>query len=198
VRIAADGEILCKGPNVMQGYYNEPELTREVLDADGWFHTGDIGEITAEGFLRITDRKKEMFKTSGGKYVAPQLIENKLKASRLVEQVIVIGEYRKFPAALIVPNFEALKERCTQGGIPFTDREAAVKDPRVLACFKDAVDMVNKDLGNWEQIKKFALLTHEFTIEGGELTPKLSLRRKAILASRAALVEELYAGTDQA
>ena len=196
VRIAADGEILCKGPNVMIGYYNEPELTREVLDADGWFHTGDIGELTPEGFLRITDRKKEMFKTSGGKYVAPQLIENRLKSSRLVEQVIVIGEYRKFPAALIVPNFDALQERCTQGGIPFTDRASAVKDPRVIACFKNAVDMVNKDLGHWEQIKKFALLDQEFTIDGGELTPKLSLRRKAILEKRAAVVEEIYAGSD--
>ncbi len=196
VRIAEDGEILCKGPNVMIGYYNEPELTREVLDADGWFHTGDIGELTPEGFLRITDRKKEMFKTSGGKYVAPQLIENRLKSSRLVEQVIVIGEYRKFPAALIVPNFDALQERCTQGGIPFTDRASAVKDPRVIACFKDAVDMVNKDLGHWEQIKKFALLDQEFTIDGGELTPKLSLRRKAILEKRAAVVEEIYAGSD--
>ncbi len=192
VRIAEDGEILIKGPNVMMGYFKEPEMTAEVLDAEGWFHTGDIGEVSNEGFLRITDRKKEMFKTSGGKYVAPQIIENKLKASRLVEQVMVIGEYRKFPAALIVPNFEALKERCAQGGIPYTTREAACSDPRVIACYKDAVEMVNKDLGHWEQLKKFALLANEFTIEGGELTPKLSLKRKAILEKRKAFVEGIY------
>jgi long-chain acyl-CoA synthetase len=197
VRIAEDGEIMIKGPNVMIGYYNEPEMTAEVLTPDGWFHTGDIGEITSEGFLRITDRKKEMFKTSGGKYVAPQPIENKFKASRLVEQVMVVGEYRKFPAALIVPNFIALKERCAQKNVPFTTNEEAVRDPRVLALYKDAIARANEGLGHWEQIKKIALLPKEFTIDAGELTPKLSLRRKTILANNAAVVEGLYAGTEQ-
>ncbi len=192
VRIAADGEILIKGPNVMIGYYNEPEMTAEVLTPDGWFHTGDIGELTDEGFLRITDRKKEMFKTSGGKYVAPQPIENKFKASRLVEQVMVVGEYRKFPAALIVPNFDALKEACAQKGIPFNSRDEAVKDKRVIDLYDDAVAYVNDGLGHWEQIKKVALLPQEFTINAGELTPKLSLRRKVILANNARVIEGLY------
>ena len=195
VRIAEDGEILIKGPNVMMGYYNEPAMTAEVLTPDGWFHTGDIGEVTGEGFLRITDRKKEMFKTSGGKYVAPQPIENKFKASRLVEQVMVVGEYQKFPAALIVPNFEALKEVCAQRGIPFSSREEAVKDKRVIDLFGPVVTAANDGLGHWEQIKKVALLPKEFTIEAGELTPKLSLRRKAIMANHAAVVDALYAGT---
>ncbi len=192
VRIAGDGEILIKGPNVMMGYYNEPEMTAEVLTPDGWFHTGDIGEVTNEGFLRITDRKKEMFKTSGGKYVAPQPIENKFKASRLVEQVMVVGEYQKFPAALIVPNFDALKEACKQKGIPFASREEAVKDKRIVDLYDDAVAYVNEGLGHWEQIKKVALLPKEFTIDAGELTPKLSLRRKVILANHAKVVEGLY------
>ena len=195
VRIAADGEILIKGPNVMTGYYHEPEMTAEVLTPDGWFHTGDIGEITSEGFLRITDRKKEMFKTSGGKYVAPQPIENKFKASRLVEQVMVVGEYQKFPAALVVPNFDALKEACVQKGIPFTTREEAVKDKRVIDLYDEAIAYVNDGLGHWEQIKKVALLPKEFTIDAGELTPKLSLRRKTIMANHAAVVEALYGGS---
>ena len=194
VRIAEDGEILIKGPNVMTGYYHEPEMTAEVLTPDGWFHTGDIGELTNEGFLRITDRKKEMFKTSGGKYVAPQPIENKFKASRLVEQVMVVGEYQKFPAALIVPNFEALKEVCGQRGIPFTTREEAVKDKRVIGLYAEAIAAANDGLGHWEQIKKVALLPKEFTIDAGELTPKLSLRRKTILANHAAVVDGLYSG----
>ena len=195
VRIASDGEIQVKGPNVMIGYYNEPEMTKEVLDADGWFHTGDIGELTSEGFLRITDRKKEIFKTSGGKYIAPQMIENKLKASRLVEQVMVIGEYRNFPSALIVPNFDALKERCAQAGIPFTTREEAVRDKRVIALYDEALAMANAELGHWEQVKKIALLPKEFTIEAGEMTPTMKLRRKTIMTRYAAAVEGLYAGT---
>jgi long-chain acyl-CoA synthetase len=194
VRIAADGEILVKAPSVMMGYYNEPELTREVLDTDGWFHTGDIGEVTAEGFLRITDRKKEMFKTSGGKYVAPQTIENKLKASRFIEQVMVIGENRKFPAALVVPSFGFLKDYCALKGIPFTSPEQVVKEKRVEDRLFEEVKKVNADLGHWEQVKKIAVLPSEWTIEGGELTPSLKLRRKPILAKYADRVEALYAG----
>jgi long-chain acyl-CoA synthetase len=194
VRIAADGEILAKGPNIMLGYYKEPELTAEAIDAEGWLHTGDIGEITPEGFLRITDRKKEIFKTSGGKYVAPQLIENLFKASRLVEQVMVVGENRHFPSALVVPNADALKDRCTEAGIPFTSREEAVNDPRVLALFNPMIAEVNAGLGHWEQIKKIALLPREFTIDAGELTPTLKLRRKTILANYAHRVEQIYEG----
>jgi long-chain acyl-CoA synthetase len=195
VRIAEDGEILVKGPNVMMGYYHEPELTAEVLTPDGWFHTGDIGELTAEGFLRITDRKKEMFKTSGGKYVAPQLIENKLKASRFIEQAMVIGENRKFPAALIVPSFAFLKDYCALKGIPFTSNEQVVREPRIVDRIFAEVGKVNEGLGHWEQVKKIALLPNEWSVDGGEMTPKLSLRRKPILTKYAAVVEGIYAGT---
>ena len=192
VRIADDGEILVKGPNVMMGYYLEPELTREVLDPDGWFHTGDIGEVSTDGFLRITDRKKEIFKTSGGKYVAPQVIENKLKASRFVEQAMVIGENRKFPAALIVPNFNFLKDYCALKEIPFTDRQQVIGDKRILDRLMKEVDTANLGLGHWEQVRKIILLPQEFSIETGELTPTLKLRRKPILVRYASLVDALY------
>ena len=179
----------------MTGYYHEPEMTAEVLTPDGWFHTGDIGEITKEGFLRITDRKKEIFKTSGGKYVAPQVMENKLKASRFVEQVMVIGEGRKFPAALIVPNFGFLQDYCALKGIPYGDRTSVVREPRIHDRIMAEVEKANQGLGQWEQVKKIALLTAEWTIDGGELTPTLKLRRKPILAKFARQVEDLYAGT---
>ncbi|MCC6541696.1 MAG: long-chain fatty acid--CoA ligase [Flavobacteriales bacterium] len=192
VRIAEDGEILINGPNVMLGYYKEPELTREVLDADGWFHTGDIGELR-EGFLYITDRKKEMFKTSGGKYVAPQPIENQLKASRFIEQAVVIGENRKFPAALVVPSFNFIKDYCALKGIPYDGPAQIVKDQRIVDRIMVEVEKVNVGLGHWEQVKKIELLPTELTIDGGELTPSLKLRRKPILAKYAAQVERIYA-----
>jgi long-chain acyl-CoA synthetase len=193
VRIAPDGEILARGPNIMQGYYKEPELTREALDADGWLHTGDIGELTPEGFLRITDRKKEIFKTSGGKYVAPQVLENRLKQSRFIEQAMVIGENRKFPAALIVPDFAFLKDYCALKGIPFAGKEQVVADKRIVDRVFQEVEKANADLGNWERVKKIALLPQEFTIDGGELTPSLKLKRKAILAKQSTVVERIYA-----
>ena len=192
VKIAEDGEILAKGPNIMVGYYKDEENTRATLDEDGWLHTGDIGEVTAEGFLRITDRKKEIFKTSGGKYVAPQVMENKLKASRFIEQVIVIGENRKFPAALIVPEFVFLKEWCERKGIPFESREQVIKDQRVHDRILREVEEANEGLGKWEQVKKIALLPKEFAIDTGELTPTLKLRRKPILTKYADIVESLY------
>ncbi|MFN6116944.1 MAG: AMP-dependent synthetase/ligase [Flavobacteriales bacterium] len=192
VRIAEDGEILAKGPNIMVGYYKDEEMTRQTIDDDGWLHTGDIGEITAEGFLRITDRKKEIFKTSGGKYVAPQVMENTLKASRFIEQVMVIGENRKFPAALIVPEFNFLKDYCERKGIPFTSREQVIADQRVVDRIFREVETANQGLGQWEQVKKIALLPAEFTIDGGELTPTLKLRRKPILAKYDHEVERLY------
>lgn len=193
VRIAADGEILVHGPNVMVGYYKDEEMTREVIDAEGWLHTGDIGEITADGFLRITDRKKEIFKTSGGKYIAPQVTENRLKASRFIEQAMVIGENRKFPAALIVPEFNFLKDWCARKDIPFTSREEVVNDPRVKERIMREVEAANAGLGQWERIKRIALLPREFSIDAGELTPTLKLRRKPILARYAREVEALYA-----
>lgn len=192
VRIAADGEIMIKGPNVMLGYFKEPALTRDVLEADGWFHTGDIGELR-DGFLYITDRKKEMFKTSGGKYVAPQTIENRLKASRFIEQVMVIGENRKFPAALVVPSFNFLKDYCALKGIPFENPLQVIAEQRIKDRLFAEVEKVNAGLGHWEQIKKIELLPTEFTIDGGELTPSMKLRRKPILAKYAAEVERIYA-----
>ena len=192
VRIAEDGEILAKGPNIMQGYYKEPELTRETIDADGWLHTGDIGEINSEGFLRITDRKKEIFKTSGGKYVAPQVLENRLKASRFIEQAMVIGENRKFPAALIVPDFAFLKDYCALKNIPFESREQVIKDQRVRDRIFREVKEANAEIGQWEQVKKIALLPAELTIDAGDLTPSLKLKRKPIMVKYAALVEGIY------
>jgi long-chain acyl-CoA synthetase len=195
VRIAADGEILAKGPNIMLGYYKEPELTAEAIDADGWLHTGDIGEVTPEGFLRITDRKKEIFKTSGGKYVAPQVMENKLKASRFIEQVMVIGENQKFPAALIVPEFNFLKDYCERKGIPFESREQVIADQRIIDRIFREVEVANGALGQWEQVKKIALLPAEWTVDGGELTPTLKLRRKPILSKYGRMVDSIYLGS---
>jgi len=195
VRIADDGEILAKGPNIMIGYYKQPEQTAEVLDADGWLHTGDIGRLDENGFLYITDRKKEMFKTSGGKYVAPQVIENKLRSSRFIEQAMVIGENRKFPAALIVPSFAFLKDYCALKEIPYGGPEEAVREQRIIARIQQEVDAVNQGLGHWEQVKKFVLLPKEWSIDGGEFTPSLKLRRKPILAKYAREVEDIYSNT---
>jgi long-chain acyl-CoA synthetase len=195
VRIADDGEILAKGPNIMLGYYKDEEMTRQTVDADGWLHTGDIGEFTAEGFLRITDRKKEIFKTSGGKYVAPQVMENKLKASRFIEQVMVIGENRNFPAALVVPEFNFLRDYCERKGIPFNSREQVIADQRIRDRIFQEVAEANAGLGQWEQVKRIELLPQEWTIDGGELTPTLKLRRKQIMAKYNALVEGIYAGS---
>ena len=195
VKIANDGEIIVRGPNIMVGYYKEPEKTAEVLEADGWFHTGDIGKLDGEGFLYITDRKKEIFKTSGGKYVAPQVIENHLRASRFIEQAMVIGENRKFPAALIVPSFAFLKDYCALKDIPFTSNQEVVKDQRIIDRIQEEVNEVNKGLGHWEQVKKFELLPTDWSIDGGEFTPSLKLRRKPILAKYAEAVEKIYAGT---
>jgi len=192
VKIAPDGEILVKGPNVMLGYYKRPDATAEVIDSEGWFHTGDIGEMVNNRFLKITDRKKELFKTSGGKYIAPQLIENKLKESRFIEQVMVIGENRKFPAALIVPSFDFLAEWGARKGLKFGSKDEMVKHPEVLRRLKEEVDEVNKKLAQYESVKKFALLANPWTIEGGQMTPKLSLKRKVVTKENEGLIESLY------
>ncbi|TPG32917.1 AMP-dependent synthetase/ligase [Flavobacterium pectinovorum] len=180
VKIAADGEILCKGPNVMLGYFKDPEKTAEAL-IDGYFHTGDIGEIDSEGFLKITDRKKEMFKTSGGKYIAPQLIENAMKQSRFIEQIMVIGEGEKMPAAFIQPNFEFVKEwakihKITLGS---TDKEIS-SNPDVIKRIDEEVEGINEKFGHWEKIKRFELTPDVWSIDGGQLTPTLKLKRKII------------------
>jgi len=192
IKIAEDGEILCKGPNVMKGYYNRPDLSDEVLDKDGFFHTGDIGELVEGQYLRITDRKKEIFKTAGGKYIAPQILENKFKESPYIEQMIVIGENERFPAALILPNFPALSAWCTRSDIPFSNNADMIKDQRVIDKIQSVIDHFNKDFGHWEQVKKFELLTEDWSIDGGELTPKLSLRRKVILQKYKDQVEKIY------
>lgn len=192
IKIAEDGEILCKGPNVMKGYYNRPDLSDEVIDKDGFFHTGDIGELVDGQYLRITDRKKEIFKTAGGKYIAPQIIENKFKESPYIEQMIVIGENERFPSALILPNFPALAAWCSRSGIPFSTNADMIKDQRIIDKIQSVVDHFNKDFGHWEQVKKFELLSEDWSIDGGELTPKLSLRRKVILQKYKDQVEKIY------
>lgn len=192
VKIAEDGEIIVKGPNIMMGYYKRPDLTAEVMDANGYFHTGDIGEFVDGKYLKITDRKKEIFKTSGGKYIAPQMIENKLKESRFVEQVMVIGENQKFPAAFIVPSFAFIKEYCERKGIPYTSKEEIITNKEIIERIGEEVNNVNKNLANYEQIKKFELLPREWSIEQGEMTPKLSLKRKVILKANEELFNRIY------
>lgn len=191
VKIAEDGEILSKGPNIMMGYYKRPDLTADVI-TDGWFHTGDIGMMDDQGFLKITDRKKEMFKTSGGKYVAPLPIENRLKESMFVEQVMVVGADKKFVAALIVPSFPYLKEWAKKAGIPDMSPEELLKEPKVIDMFKDLVESFNTYFNQVEQIKKFELLPAEWTIDTGELTPKLSLKRKVVMEKFRDAVERIY------
>lgn len=190
VKIAEDGEILCKGPNVMMGYYKSPEQTAEVL-RDGWFHTGDIGVIE-EGFLRITDRKKEMFKTSGGKYIAPQLMENKFKESIYIEQIMVIGEGRKFPSALIVPNFEALEEWQKTSNVTASGHKELIINSQVVKLFQAEVDRYNQEFGNWEQVKKFELVESVWGIDTGELTPTLKLKRRIIKEKFKEMIERIY------
>ncbi|MDX5338197.1 MAG: long-chain fatty acid--CoA ligase [Cyclobacteriaceae bacterium] len=190
VKIAEDGEILVKGPNVMQGYYRQPELTAEVLK-NGWFHTGDIGEFDGE-YLRITDRKKEMFKTSGGKYVAPQVLENKFKESLLIEQIMVVGDGKNYPAALIVPSFEGLKDYCKRKDIPYINDQEMVKKPEIIEKYQQEVEGYNKFFGKWEQVKRFKLLDSSWSIESGELTPTMKLKRKVILQKYESQIEELY------
>jgi long-chain acyl-CoA synthetase len=192
VRIADDGEILCKGPNVMLGYYNRPDLTAEVIDSGGWFHTGDIGTFVQNRFLQITDRKKEIFKTSGGKYIAPQAIENKFKESLFIEQIMVIGENRKFASALIVPNFEHLRKWCKVNNIECNSNGDMIRNAAVVDRIQQDVNSLNRDFGHAEQIKKFRLLENEWTIPGGELTATLKLRRKIIIDKYRPVIEEIY------
>ncbi|MCK0124299.1 AMP-dependent synthetase/ligase [Gelidibacter sp. F2691] len=192
VKIAADGEILVKGPNVMLGYFKEPEKTQEVM-TDGYFHTGDIGEIDADGFLKITDRKKEMFKTSGGKYVAPALIENELKQSRFIEQIMVIGEGEKMPAALIQPNFEFIKEWIKKKNKDIAlDNATIIKSDVVIARIQREIDAANEHFGKWEQVKRFEITPDIWTIEGGHLTPTLKMKRKIIKEMYKDLIEKIY------
>ncbi|HEX2536537.1 MAG TPA: long-chain fatty acid--CoA ligase [Chitinophagaceae bacterium] len=192
VKIAEDGEILCKGPNVMMGYYKRPDLTADTVK-EGWLYTGDIGMLVDNKYLKITDRKKEIFKTSGGKYVAPQPIENKMVESPFIEQIMVVGADQKFTGALIVPGFAALKEWAKGAGITDTARETLVRHPKVLEHLREVVEGMNKHFNPVEQVKKFELLTTEWSVEGGELTPTLKLKRKVIMEKYRDAVERIYA-----
>ncbi len=192
VKIAEDGEILVKGPNVMLGYYNRADATAEVMDSEGWFHTGDIGTFIENRYLKITDRKKEIFKTSGGKYIAPIMIENKLKESPFIEQALVVGENQKYAAALIVPAFVALKDWCTKNNISFTSNEDLITKKEVIALIDNDIAESNKTLAPYETIKRVTLLSGEWTIEHGEMTPKLSLKRKVIMEANKQVVEMLF------
>jgi long-chain acyl-CoA synthetase len=192
VKIAEDGEILCKGPNIMLGYYKRPDLTAECIDEEGYYHTGDIGTFVDNRLLKITDRKKEIFKTSGGKYIAPQIIENKLKESQFIEQAMVIGENEKYAAALIVPAFQFVKQWASTKGINFSSNDELIKNNDVKLKIREEVELINKTLGNYETIKKIELLPREFSIDKGELTPKLSLKRKKITETYNELIRHIY------
>jgi long-chain acyl-CoA synthetase len=192
VRIAADGEIEATGPNIMRGYYNKPTETQAVFTADGWFKTGDIGVIDEDGFLRITDRKKELFKTSGGKYISPQPIEQAILGSRFVSQVVLIGNERNFAAALVVPVWEQLESYCKLKGIEVTSRKELCQNPRVVDLIQRQVEKLTPDLARYEQVKKVALLEHEFTIEGGELTPTLKVKRRIIDQKYKDVIDRIY------
>jgi len=191
VKIAEDGEICVKGPQVMMGYFKDDTKTAEVI-IDGYFHTGDIGEIDSEGFLKITDRKKEMFKTSGGKYVAPQLLENRCKQSRFIDQVMVIGEGEKMPAAFIQPDFDFVKEWAKIHNITLHTKEDMVTNDKVIARFQEEVDLANENFAKWEKIKQFRLTPDTWSIENGHLTPTLKLRRKIVKEKYIALYNDIY------
>jgi long-chain acyl-CoA synthetase len=191
VKIAEDGEILCKGPNVMMGYYKEKKMTQNVLSGD-YFHTGDIGEIDDEGFLRITDRKKEMFKTSGGKYIAPQVIENQMKQSLFIEQIMVVGEGKKMPAAVIQANVEYVTNWLKEKGIHCNSLAEAVKEPLLKEVIVKEIEQYNLNFGSWEQVKKIQLTPDEWTIEGGHLTPTMKLKRKIVSEKYKDLIEAMY------
>jgi long-chain acyl-CoA synthetase len=194
VKIAEDGEILTRGRHVMKGYFNKPEATAEAIDKDGWFHTGDIGVIDADGFLAVTDRKKDILVTSGGKNISPQPIENLIKANTFVAEIVMVGNKRNYPAALVVPNFDNLERWARGKGLPMGSREELVASPEVHAHFKEVLDTVGADLAQFEKIKKFALLTKEFTIEAGELTPTLKVKRRVVEQRYKDVIDRLYQG----
>lgn len=192
IKIAEDGEILCKGPNVMIGYYKRPDLTKEVIDQDGWFHTGDLGKFVDDKFLKITGRKKELFKTSYGKYVSPQPIENKFNESVLIDQIMVIGENRSFVSALYTPSFPHLEDWCSENNIMYSSKEELVKDPKVIDKYEEITAQINQNFGHTEQIKKFKLVPDEWTVETKELTPTMKLKRSNIMEKYKDDIERIY------
>jgi len=195
VKIAEDGEILTRGPHVMKGYYRKPEATAEAIDTDGWFHTGDIGFVDEEGCLTITDRKKDIIVTSGGKNIAPQPIENRLKTNKFFSEVVMVGNRRNFPAALVVPNFEVLEAWARKGGMAVGGREDLVRRPEVLSHYRGLVDSMTTDLAQFEKIKKITLLAREFTQESGELTPTLKVKRRVVEERYKAMIDAMYEGS---
>ena len=196
VKIAEDGEILCKGPNIMMGYYKKPELTKKVIDEEGWFHTGDIGIMVNDKYLKITDRKKEIFKLSNGKYVAPQVIENKFKESFFIQQLMVVGENEKFASALIAPNFEFLHNWCSIHGVKYRDNKSLVQMSEVVARYQKEVNEINKDLAFHEQIKRFRLVCDEWSRETGELSQVFKLRRQFVYKKYDSILKEIYMVND--
>jgi len=192
VRIAPDGEIICKGPTIMKGYYKQPELTAETINSEGWFHTGDIGKLLPEGHLKITGRKKEIFKTSLGKYISPQLLENKFKESPFIDGILVFGENQKFAAALIVPDFNFLNGWCALKGIETSDKQKLIGDPEVYKQFKKEIHHYNRFFGKTERIQRFELLDHEFSLESGELTANLKLKRSYIAERYKSKIDNLF------
>ena len=197
VRIAADGEIETRGPNVMRGYWDKPEQTRAVFTEDGWFKTGDIGTLDAEGYLTITDRKKELLKTSGGKYIAPQPIEQMIKASRFVNQVVVIGDGRKFPAALIVPDWQQLEAYAKFKGLDLHTRSDFCRSPRMIDLFERQIAARTQGLAQFEKIKRIALLDRELTVEGGEMTPTLKVKRRVVDEKYRKVIDGIYSEADE-
>ena len=193
VKIADDGEILCKGPNVMMGYYKEPELTKEAIDVDGWFHTGDIGNIEPSGFLRLTGRKKSIFKTSAGKYINPQLIEEKFKESPFIEYILVLGENQKFAGALIAPDFNFLKTWCAIKGHEYTSNEEMIKNPIIKKRFQKEINKYNTFFGYAEQIKTYTLIGYEWSVQTGEITPTLKLKRNKITIKYKDIIDKMFA-----
>src|SRR5947199_781962 len=196
VKIAPDGEILAKGPNIMRGYYNLPDATREAIDPEGWFHTGDIGEFDAEGYLKITDRKKDLIKTAGGKYVAPQPIENTVKLNKFVANAVVLGDQRKFPIILVAPNFDSLQPWAKERNLVYTSRAELLALPDVQAKMEREVVGGLRDLAKFEMPKKVVLIERDFTIESGELTPTLKVKRRAVEKNYKELIDRVYAEAD--
>jgi long-chain acyl-CoA synthetase len=194
VKIAEDGEILTRGPHVMTGYFKKPEATAEAIDPEGWLHTGDVGHLDADGFLVITDRKKDIIVTSGGKNIAPQPIESLLKTSKYFAEVVMIGNRRNFASALVVPNFDSLEAWARGRGIAFTSREDLVARPEVLAFYEQTIKDMTPHLAQYERIKKIAVLPREFSIESGELTPKLSVKRRVVEQKYKDVIDGLYEG----
>jgi long-chain acyl-CoA synthetase len=192
VKIAEDGEILCKGPNVMMGYYKDEKLTDEAV-VNGYFHTGDIGEIDSDGFLKITDRKKEMFKTSGGKYIAPQILENEMKQSRFIEQIMVIGADQKMPAAFIQPSFDFVKDWAKLHNVKLgSSNEEIIANQEVIDRIGQEINRLNEKFGNWEKIKCFELTPDLWTIADGHLTPTMKLKRKVVMEKYINLFHKIY------